>query len=105
MYGQKIALGGLIVWRILKINNDNELVLVSDKPLTSLAFNPSSDDYLSSDINKWMNSSEVENTGILEGQLNNKAKLSKERADYLEALNIMLKDAINKLRNDMEDGR
>lgn len=38
-------------------------------------------------------------------ELNNKAKLSKERADYLEALNIMLKDAINKLRNDMEDGR
>ena len=38
-------------------------------------------------------------------ELNNKAKLSKERADYLEALNIMLKDAINKLRKDMEDGR
>ena len=67
-----------ILWRILKINSDNELVLVSDKPLTTLAFNPSSEDYLSSDVNKWMNiNDEVENTGILEGQLNNKSKKKK----------------------------
>ena len=38
-------------------------------------------------------------------ELSDKAKLSKERADYLEALNIMLKDAINKLKNDIENGR
>ena len=81
-----------ILWRILKINSDNELVLVSDKPLTSLAFNPNSEDYLSSDINKWMNTNdEVENTGILEGQLNNKAK-------YLVKNKVCI-DEVNEIKN------
>ena len=81
-----------ILWRILKINSDNELVLVSDKPLTSLAFNPNSEDYLSSDVNKWMNTNdEVENTGILEGQLNNKAK-------YLVKNKVCI-DEVNEIKN------
>ena len=81
-----------ILWRILKINSDNELVLVSDKPLTTLAFNPNSEDYLSSDVYKWMNSNdEVENTGILEGQLNNKAK-------YLVKNKVCI-DEFNEIKN------
>lgn len=58
-----------ILFRIIKINKDNTITLVSDKPITSLA-KGNNKDY----INNWLNSQDKDNTGILETNLNNTNK-------------------------------
>ncbi len=61
-----------MVFRIIKINQDNEIVAISDKALTSLAFGKNVS-YKDSYINKWLNSVDGDNySGILERQLNDK---------------------------------
>lgn len=62
-----------ILFRIIKINKDNSITIISDKPITSLA-KGNSKDYTSSYINKWLNNQNQENTGILENNLNNPSK-------------------------------
>lgn len=58
-----------ILWRIIKINPDNSLTAIADNSLTSLAYGENVE-YLDSNINKWLNKSEKEYSGILETQLN-----------------------------------
>lgn len=62
-----------ILWRIIKINNSNEILLISDSSLTSLAFGQDVN-FESSYINKWLNPTEKEHTGILLSSLNNTSK-------------------------------
>ncbi len=58
-----------ILFRIIKINKDNTITLISDKPITSLA-KGNNTDY----INNWLNNQDKDNTGILETNLNNTNK-------------------------------
>ena len=60
-----------IVWRIVKITNTKGTVLIADSPITNLAYGTESN-YESSNIIKWLNTTEEENSGILESNLNNK---------------------------------
>ena len=62
-----------ILFRIIKINKDNSITLVSDKPITSLA-KGDNNDYKTTYINNWLNNQDKENTGILEKNLNNPNK-------------------------------
>lgn len=62
-----------IIFRIIKINKDNTITIVSDKPITSLA-KGNNNNYNSSYINNWLNNLNKENTGILENNLNNPNK-------------------------------
>ena len=58
-----------ILWRIVKINKDNSITIISDSSLTSLAYG----EYLSyqdSYVNTWLNLSDKDYSGILESQLN-----------------------------------
>ena len=52
-----------ITWRIVKITNNNSTVLISDEPLTSLAFG--SNTYEESPIIDWLNETNNEQSGIL----------------------------------------
>lgn len=58
-----------ILWRILKIDSDDRIYLVSDKSITSLAYGENKN-FAKSYINLWLNKNENENTGILEKNLN-----------------------------------
>lgn len=79
-----------ILWRIIKINDDNSLTLISNNSLTSLAFGENTE-YNNSYINKWLNKTDNEYSGILEKQLN--------KVDtYLQKTNTCL-DKINNLNN------
>lgn len=62
-----------IIFRIVKITKDNEIVLVSDTPITSLAYGENKT-LKNSYITKWLNEDTNSNTGILENNLNNKEK-------------------------------
>lgn len=89
-----------LLWRIVKVNTDNELVLVSDKPLTSLAFNPNSTDFISSDINKWLNKSDVEYSGILESQLNDVNNYLSKNKVCLSVVDNVKNSKCNNFNND-----
>ena len=60
-----------ILWRIIKINNDNSITVISDNSLTSLAYGENVS-FNESYINKWLNISSKDYSGILESHLNNK---------------------------------
>ena len=80
-----------ILWRIIKVNQDNSITAISDSSVTSLAYG----EYLpyeNSYVNKWLNSSEEEHSGILEKHLN-------QVDTYLEKTNTCI-DIVDELNND-----
>ena len=79
-----------LLWRIIKVNSDNSITVMSDSSLTSLAYGEDLD-YKESYINKWLNSSDNEYSGILEKHLNNKDM-------YLQKTNACL-DVVDELDN------
>lgn len=79
-----------LLWRIIRINSDKSVTVVSENSLASL--NPGSEkDYEKTYINKWLNDSKEKNTGILEKNLNNIQK-------YLTYTNTC-KDIVNDTKN------
>ena len=82
-----------ILWRIVKLEKDDSLLLISDSSLSSLAFSNEISDYTSSYINEWLNASDDEYTGILENNLN-------EVETYLAKQSICL-DTSDKATNEV----
>ena len=60
-----------ILWRVIKIGENNVITLISDNSLTTLAYGENKN-YEQSYINKWLNTNDEENSGILEKNLNSK---------------------------------
>ena len=58
-----------ILWRIVKVNNDNTIKLISDDVITYLSYGDN--DYENSYMNTWLNKIDENNTGILENSLDN----------------------------------
>ena len=60
-----------LTFRIIKVSKNNEITLISDSPITSLAFGKNKN-YKNSYITKWLNiKGEESTTGILQKNLNN----------------------------------
>lgn len=57
-----------ILWRIIKLNDDNSITVISNNALTSLAFGKG-EGFNESEIFKWLNKSDKEYSGILENAL------------------------------------
>jgi len=79
-----------LLWRIIKINKDNSITMISDSSLTSLAYGEYLD-YQNSYVNKWLNISDKEYSGILEKHLNTPE-------EYLQKT-ITCLDTIDELNN------
>lgn len=75
-----------LLWRIIKINEDNSITIISDKSITSLAYGKSIS-YKDSYINKWLNQSDKEYSGILEKHLNNKETYLQKTTTCLDNVN------------------
>jgi len=58
-----------ILWRVIKISDNNIITMVSDNSLTSLAFGKDKT-YEESYVNNWLNENDSEYSGILESNLN-----------------------------------
>jgi len=58
-----------ILWRAIKIGDNNVVTLISDNSLTSLAFGEV-ENYDESYVNKWLNNNDSDYSGILENNLN-----------------------------------
>ena len=59
-----------ILWRIIKVNGDNSLTIISDKAVSSLAYSKDLK-FNESYIFNWLNKSDKEYSGILETSVNN----------------------------------
>ena len=79
-----------LLWRIIKINEDNSITVISDSSLTSLAYGEYLD-YQNSYVFKWLNSNDEEYSGILEKHLN-------KVETYLQKTSTCL-DTIDELNN------
>lgn len=79
-----------ILWRIVKVNNDNSILLVTDSKITDLAYGLDKNDYLNSYISDYLNKT-GENTGILESILSNKNKFL--------TTNTLCLDSVDNLNN------
>lgn len=79
-----------LLWRIIKINDDNSITIISDSSLTSLAYGEYQN-YQDSYVKSWLNISDKKYSGILEKHLNEKEK-------YLQPTNTCL-DTVDLLNN------
>lgn len=57
-----------LIWRIIKINSDNTVTLALESPITALAAGEKKD-FKASYLNKWLNDSDEDYTGILSKNL------------------------------------
>lgn len=84
-----------IIWRIIKITENNEILAISDHSLTSLAYGKDVT-YQESYINKWLNSTKEDYSGILEKVLNNKDEfLTKTKTCHDQIDTIDNSDCLN----------
>lgn len=60
-----------ILWRIIKIDNEDKVYLISDDVITMLAYGENISDYSDSYISNWLNDNGDDYSGILENNLNN----------------------------------
>ena len=60
-----------ILWRIVKINEDDTITLITNSSVTSLAYGKDLD-YNNSYVKKWLNTNNEDLTGIFENILNKK---------------------------------
>ena len=79
-----------ILFRVIKIEDNNVITMISDNSITSLAFGKTND-YTSSWVNNWLNKTDKDNSGILEKNLNS-------ITSYLKGANICT-DKINDINN------
>ena len=79
-----------ILWRIIKVNDDNTITAIANNSLTSLAYGNNLN-YQESYIYKWLNTTNDESSGILEKVLNNKET-------YLDKVTTCL-DTVDELTN------
>lgn len=79
-----------ILWRIIKVNEDNSIVAISDESLTSLAYGQDLN-FDNSYIKKWLNKNEALESGILQNNLN-------KVDEYLVKIDSCL-DSVDKLDN------
>lgn len=80
-----------ILWRIVKVNQDNTVLLVTDEVVNNLVWGNEVSDFNHSNISEWLNSSKDENSGIFENILNDKGK-------YLSVMSVCA-DEVTDLKN------
>ena len=74
---------------IIKINEDNSIAAISDNSIASLAYGKNID-YSKSSINKWLNvNDEIDNSGILEKQLNGVEKYLQKTITCLDKIDTI----------------
>lgn len=81
-----------ILWRVIKINSSKEVVLITDSPITNLAYGEA-EDYDNSDIQKWL-------TNILENDLNKKEDYLTKNNTCIDTIDEIEKSTCKKTNND-----
>lgn len=88
-----------LLWRIIKINEDNSITAISDNSLTSLAYGKNVN-YQDSYINKWLNLNDKDYSGILEKHLNNKETYLQKTSTCLDTIDELDNKECTNINND-----
>ena len=88
-----------IIWRIIKIDEDNNITAISNNALTSLAFG-NNVKYQDSYVNKWLNKSNDEYTGILESSLNDISSYLVHTTTCNDVVDELTNDECTNISND-----
>lgn len=88
-----------ILWRAIKVGENNVVTLVSNNSLTSLAFGEDKN-YESSYINKWLNASDDNHSGILENNLNSMITYLKKADLCNDKIDDVSNSACSNINND-----
>lgn len=77
-----------ILWRVVKINKNNTITLVTDNNIATLAYGDPEDNYEESNLINWLNiNKEKTHSGILENTLNNKEKYLTKTETCIDTIN------------------
>lgn len=87
-----------ILFRIIKITKNNEITIISDKPITLLA-NGKNKQYKNSYITEWLNTKNKENTGILQSNLNDINNYLIKNKTCIDNINDIKKITCNEIDN------
>ena len=85
-----------IVWRIVKITKDNNIVLITDDTITNLAFGKNKK-YNNSYLTKWLNKDNDKYTGIMENNLNSIKKYLIKTSTCTDNITNIKKTTCNKI--------
>jgi len=88
-----------ILWRVIKIGENNVITLVSDNSLTMLAFGKEKD-YKESYINMWLNNNDTDYSGMLEKNLNSMVTYLKQTDLCLDVFDEVNNSSCNDINND-----
>ena len=88
-----------ILWRIIKINDDNSITAISDSSVTPLAYGKKTL-YKDSSIFKWLNKTKDDYTGILEKSLNNIETYLQKTTTCTDKLDELSNNPCKELDND-----
>lgn len=88
-----------ILWRVIKIGENNVITLISNNSLTTLAFG-NNKTYEESYINNWLTLSDKNNSGILEKNLNSKITYLKNSDLCLDKINDVNNISCNNINTD-----
>ncbi|MEE3343294.1 MAG: hypothetical protein VZS44_04300 [Bacilli bacterium] len=84
-----------IIWRIIKVTNNKDIVLIADDTITNLAYGKNKK-YHNSYLIKWLNKDKEDYTGILENNLNNKTKYLTKTETCIDNISNIKKITCNK---------
>lgn len=88
-----------ILWRIIKVNDDNSITAISDDSLTPLAYGKKKL-YKDSGIFKWLNKTSDEYSGILESSLNNVETYLQKTTTCTDKLDELSNNPCKEIDND-----
>ena len=90
-----------IVWRIVKINSDDSITLISEEPITKLAYGMDDISYSKSPILQWLNNeSGVSYSGVLEKKLNDVSHYLVKNSVCIDDVDNVEKISCDKTNND-----
>lgn len=88
-----------ILWRIIKINDDNSITAISDTSITPLTYGKKVL-YKDSEIFKWLNKTDDKYSGILESSLNDISKYLQKTTTCTDKLDELSNNPCKELDND-----
>lgn len=88
-----------ILWRIIKVNDDNSITAISDTSITPLAYGKKVL-YKDSEIFKWLNKTDDKYSGILESSLNDISKYLQKTTTCTDKLDELSNNPCKELDND-----
>lgn len=89
-----------LLWRIVKINEDDSIVLITDSVIGTLAYGDKEQEYTNSNLHKWLNKSDEETSGIMERILNEKDKYLIKNSTCIDSIDDIQNVTCNKEYND-----